>query len=71
MRYDGQGRQNRWVFPSKTTAGAVNDSDYESYTYDVAGNRLSLRRSFPIRRSDGASLGSEKRPHVGTLLSAH
>jgi RHS repeat-associated protein len=44
MRYDGHDRQNRWVFPSKTTAGSVNESDYESYTYDDAGNRLSLRR---------------------------
>jgi RHS repeat-associated protein len=44
MRYDGHDRQNRWVFPSKTTAGSVNESDYESYTYDDAGNRLSLRK---------------------------
>jgi RHS repeat-associated protein len=44
MRYDGHDRQNRWVFPSKTTDGAVNESDYESYTYDDAGNRLSLRK---------------------------
>jgi RHS repeat-associated protein len=51
MRYDGHDRQNRWVFPSKTTDGAVNESDYESYTFDDAGNRLSLRRR------DGATLG--------------
>ncbi|MBB6091982.1 RHS repeat-associated protein [Povalibacter uvarum] len=44
MRYDGHDRQNRWVFPSKTTPGSVNESDYESYTYDAAGNRLSLRK---------------------------
>ncbi|HEY7641678.1 MAG TPA: RHS repeat-associated core domain-containing protein [Steroidobacteraceae bacterium] len=44
MRYDGHDRQNRWVFPSKTTAGSVNESDYESYTYDDAGNRTSLRK---------------------------
>ncbi|MGH8178549.1 MAG: RHS repeat-associated core domain-containing protein, partial [Steroidobacter sp.] len=44
LRYDGHDRQSRWVFPSKTTAGAVNESDYESYTYDNAGNRTSLRK---------------------------
>jgi RHS repeat-associated protein len=44
MRYDGHDRQNRWVFPSKTTPGSVNESDYESYTYDEAGNRTSLRK---------------------------
>jgi RHS repeat-associated protein len=44
MRYDGHDRQNRWVFPSKTTPGTVNESDFESYTYDEAGNRLSLRK---------------------------
>jgi RHS repeat-associated protein len=44
MRYDGHDRQNRWVFPSKTLAGSVNESDFESYTYDDAGNRLSLRK---------------------------
>jgi len=44
MRYDGHDRQNRWVFSSKTTPGTVNESDYESYTYDDAGNRVSLRK---------------------------
>jgi RHS repeat-associated protein len=44
MRYDGHDRQNRWVFPSKTTPGTVNESDFESYTYDAAGNRLSLQK---------------------------
>lgn len=59
LRYDGHDRQNRWVFPSKTrpssfndatpatalnTAGALNESDYEAYTYDANGNRLSLRK---------------------------
>jgi len=44
MRYDGHDRQNRWVFPSKTTAGSLNESDYESYGYDAAGNRTSLRK---------------------------
>ncbi len=44
MRYDGHDRQVRWVFPSKTIAGSVNESDYESYAYDDAGNRISLRK---------------------------
>ncbi|HEY6644126.1 RHS repeat-associated core domain-containing protein [Povalibacter sp.] len=44
LRYDGHDRQNRWVFPSKTTPGTVDESDYEGYTYDAAGNRLSLRK---------------------------
>jgi RHS repeat-associated protein len=43
-RYDGHDRQIRWVFPSPTTAGTVNESDYEGYGYDVAGNRTSLRK---------------------------
>jgi RHS repeat-associated protein len=44
LRYDGHDRQNRWVFPSKTTPGALNESDYEAYGYDAAGNRTSLRK---------------------------
>ncbi|MEP0390745.1 MAG: RHS repeat-associated core domain-containing protein [Erythrobacter sp.] len=59
LRYDGHDRQTRWVFPSKTrpssfnnataasaasSAGALNESDYEAYTYDDNGNRLSLRK---------------------------
>jgi RHS repeat-associated protein len=59
QRYDGHDRQTRWVFPSKTrpnnfndatpatataTAGAINNSDYEEYTYDANGNRLTLRK---------------------------
>ncbi|HEY6642865.1 RHS repeat-associated core domain-containing protein [Povalibacter sp.] len=44
LRYDGHDRQNLWVFPSKTTPGTVDESDYEGYTYDSAGNRLSLRK---------------------------
>ena len=50
MRYDGHDRQNRWVFPSKTTRGAVNESDYESYAYDEAGNRAALRKRGDLRR---------------------
>lgn len=59
LRYDGFDRQVRWVFPSKTrpasfddstaasalaSAGALNEADYEAYSYDAAGNRLSLRK---------------------------
>lgn len=44
LRYNGHDRQNRWVFPSKTTADSVDESDYESYTYDEAGNRITLRK---------------------------
>jgi RHS repeat-associated protein len=44
MAYDGFGRQSRWVFPSKTTAGVADQSDYEQYLYDPNGNRTSLRK---------------------------
>ena len=44
LRYDGHDRQVRWVFPHPTTAGAVNEGDYEAYTYDANGNRTALRR---------------------------
>ncbi len=58
LRYDGHGRQSRWVFPSAArpsafnpasqaaalaTAGAVNEADYEGYGYDPNGNRTSRR----------------------------
>ena len=59
LRYDGFDRQTRWVFPSKTrpaafnpatpasamtSAGALNEADYEEYAYDANGNRLWLRK---------------------------
>lgn len=59
LRYDGHDRQNRWVFPSKvrpiayndatpatalSSAGGLNEGDYEAYTYDANGNRLTLRK---------------------------
>src|SRR5207237_9971548 len=44
MRYDGFGRQRRWTFPSKTSAGLADAADYEEYDYDAAGNRSSLRK---------------------------
>ncbi|WP_218135073.1 RHS repeat domain-containing protein [Parasphingopyxis algicola] len=42
--YDGHDRLTRWTFPSSTTPGAVNVSDYENYTYDANGNRTAQRR---------------------------
>lgn len=42
MTYDGFDRQIRWNFPSKTTPGQVNTNDFEAYTYDANGNRLTL-----------------------------
>ena len=44
LRYDGFDRLRRWVFPSQTAAGALNEGDYEEYGYDRAGNRTSLRK---------------------------
>ena len=44
MSYDGHGRQSRWIFPSKTTAGVADQADYEQYRYDPNGNRTSLRK---------------------------
>jgi YD repeat-containing protein len=51
MRYDGHGRQARWIFPSKTTPGVADQGDYEEYGYDPNGNRTSLRKR------DGQVLG--------------
>ena len=59
LEYDGHDRQSKWIFPSKTgpsafnkatpatalaTAGALNSADYEEYTYDKNGNRLTHRK---------------------------
>lgn len=44
MTWDGHNRQTRWTFPSKTTIGSVDASDYEEYDYDANGNRTSLRK---------------------------
>jgi YD repeat-containing protein len=44
MRYDGHGRQTRWIFPHPSATGTVNPGDYEEYGYDLAGNRASLRK---------------------------
>lgn len=44
MEYDGFDRQTHWYFPSPTQTGVHNTADYEQYTYDANGNRLSLRK---------------------------
>jgi len=51
LRHDGHDRQVRWVFPSKTSAGTVDEGDYEAYGYDAASNRTSLRKR------DGSTIG--------------
>ncbi|HYD37044.1 MAG TPA: hypothetical protein VEA60_05490, partial [Allosphingosinicella sp.] len=51
MRFDGFGRQSRWVFPNPASAGTVNEADYEEYRYDPNGNRIWLRKR------DGSVLG--------------
>ena len=43
MRHDRHDRQVRWLFPSKTRPGRADESDYEEYGWDPAGNRISLR----------------------------
>ena len=57
-QYDGLDRMYRWVFPSQTrpsnfdastpssalsSAGSVNNADYEQYLYDANGNRTQFR----------------------------
>lgn len=44
MTYDGHDRLSRWTFPSPTSPGQTNSSDYEEYDYDPNGNRTSLRK---------------------------
>jgi RHS repeat-associated protein len=59
LEYDGHDRQSKWVFPSTTgpgsfnnstpatalaSAGSLNTADFEQYTYDLNGNRLTLRK---------------------------
>lgn len=41
--YDGHDRLVRWNFPSPSAPGVVSSTDYEAYTYDSGGNRLTLR----------------------------
>ena len=44
MLYDGFDRQTHWYFPLPNQTGAENPNDYEQYTYDANGNRLTLRK---------------------------
>jgi YD repeat-containing protein len=44
LTWDGFDREQRWIFPSPTTAGVANQADYEEYGYDTLGNRTSLRK---------------------------
>jgi RHS repeat-associated protein len=44
MEYDGLDRQTRWNFPSATTPGVVDTSNYEQYGYDANSNRTSFRK---------------------------
>ncbi|HEX5184873.1 MAG TPA: RHS repeat domain-containing protein [Allosphingosinicella sp.] len=50
LTYDGQDREQRWIFPSPTTPGIANGTatgttgDFEQYGYDQNGNRTSLRK---------------------------
>ncbi|WP_439571328.1 RHS repeat domain-containing protein [Sphingomonas sp.] len=44
MTYDGFDRQTRWTFPSKTTVGQVDATDFEAYVYDANGNRTFLTK---------------------------
>jgi RHS repeat-associated protein len=51
MLYDGHDRQSHWYFPQPNQTGAINLSDYELYSYDANGNRISLRKR------DGSVIG--------------
>ena len=51
MTYDGFDREVQWNFPSATSLGSVSTTDYEAYTYDAGGNRLTLRKR------DGSVIG--------------
>jgi RHS repeat-associated protein len=50
LRYDGYGRLSRRVYPHPTAPGAVNESDYNEYTYYDNGN---LRTE---RKRDGSTI---------------
>jgi RHS repeat-associated protein len=42
--YDGLDRLVQWNLPDKVNVGIVSATDYEAYTYDADGNRLTLRK---------------------------
>jgi RHS repeat-associated protein len=44
LRHDGHDRLVKWVMPSDTIPGKVNEANYEEYGWDPAGNRTMLRR---------------------------
>ena len=44
MAYDGFDRLSQWNLPSPATVGQTSTTDYEAYTYDANGNRLTLRK---------------------------
>lgn len=44
LTYNGYDNQTAWNFPSKTTINTVSSTDYEAYTYDPVGNRLTLKK---------------------------
>ncbi len=63
MGYDGHGRQSRWLFPSRWSAGLADVNDFESYVYDSNGNRTKLRKrdgSILIYQYDAANRMSVK-----------
>ena len=51
MTWDGFGRQQRWIFPSKSTPRVADQGDFEQYGHDPNGNRTTLRKR------DGSVLG--------------
>lgn len=51
--YDGHARPYRWYFPSKTTVGTTDYSNYEEYAYDADSNVTS------VRKRDGQYIGRE------------
>lgn len=44
MTYDGHDRLVAWNMPSTTSIGVASTGDYETYGYDISGNRTSLRK---------------------------
>lgn len=44
MSYDGHDRQTHWFFPHPSATGQTSTTDYEAYSYDANGNRLTLRK---------------------------
>jgi RHS repeat-associated protein len=44
LRYNNYARLEKQLFPSPTTRNTVNENDFNQYTYDANGNRLSERK---------------------------